>query len=406
MNYQELQEAKQTFRLHTIEKEHKSVFKARENFVKRFNPDKIASMKIDEYVIGKQSKTSFCYEIERNLDRLGRITGQPSSKFGVWYSPNENDYKYESRLGNDYKEVFRKIKSYIIDLLDAGKNHNYDDIIANPLNALLKGKILSIYYPNEYLNIFSREHLDYYLRTLDLDTAELMKQDVLYKRNALLGFKNSDKDMKKWSNDMFSIFLWSHFPKSPAKSEEMAVKTKEEEYTFPTIENISFVNMELSGGKNVNTTKSHAGKPSPNYEKEARKYKKLGDRGEYIVMQAEEKRLMKELSMTAAKTKKQIKWVSRESDAFGYDILSVNKDKTPRYIEVKATQRKVGDVDFYYTENEYETAKKYGKNYYIYIVYDIMSANPKVWMLQNPFVSIEKVIMKPVKYRVEVKIKE
>ena len=27
----------------------------------------------------------------------------------------------------------------------------------------------------------------------------------------------------------------------------------------------------------------------------------------------------------------------------------------------KATQRKVGDMDFYYTENEYETAKKYGK---------------------------------------------
>ena len=405
MNYQELQEAKQTFRLHTIEKEHKSVFKARENFVKRFNADKIASMSIDEYVIGKQSKTSFCYEIERNLDRLGRITGQPSSKFGVWYSPKENDYKYESRLGNDYKEVFRKIKSYIIELLDAGKHHNYDDIIANPLNALLKGKILSIYYPNDYLNIFSREHLDYYLRTLDLDTANLMKQDVLYKRDALLVFKNSDKDMKKWSNDMFSIFLWSHFPKSPAKSEEMAIKTKEEEPTFPTIENISFVDMELSGGKNANTTKSHTGKPSPNYEKEARKYKRLGDRGEYIVMQAEEKRLMKELSMTAAKAKKQIKWVSRESDAFGYDILSVNKDNTPRYIEVKATQRKIGDVDFYYTENEYETAKKYGLNYFIYIVYDIMSANPKVWMLQNPFIGKKMVIMKPVKYRVEVKIK-
>ena len=33
-------------------------------------------MKIDDYVIGRQSKTSFCYELERKLDQLGRITGQ------------------------------------------------------------------------------------------------------------------------------------------------------------------------------------------------------------------------------------------------------------------------------------------------------------------------------------------
>ena len=50
MNYQELQEAKQTFRLHALEKEMKPLFKAREDFVRRFNPKKIASMTIDEYV--------------------------------------------------------------------------------------------------------------------------------------------------------------------------------------------------------------------------------------------------------------------------------------------------------------------------------------------------------------------
>ena len=59
MNYQELQEAKQTFRLHAIEKDMKPLFKVREDFVRRFSPAKIASMKIDDYVIGRQSKISF-----------------------------------------------------------------------------------------------------------------------------------------------------------------------------------------------------------------------------------------------------------------------------------------------------------------------------------------------------------
>ena len=401
MNYQELQEAKQTFRLHALEKEMKPLFKAREDFVQKFSPAKIASMKIDDYVIGRQSKTSFCYELERKLDQLGRITGQPSSKFGIWYSPQIDDYKYDPRFGNNFKEAYQKIKTSIIELLESGKQHDYDDIIANPLNALIKGKILSVYYSDDYLNIFSREHLDYYLRTLDLDTAELMKQNVVYKRDALLDFKDSDKDMKKWSIDMFAVFLHSHYPKSPAKAEEMAVKSKDEELEFPTLEDVSFVDLQLASGKQTTPVKTHSATPSPDYEKEARKYKKLGDRGEYIVIQAETQRLKEELSITEAKAKKLIKWVSRESDAFGFDIQSVNKDKTPRYIEVKATQRKVGDMDFYYTENEYETAKKYGEDYYIYVVYEILTPYPKVWVIKNPFENGEGVKMKPVKYKVQ-----
>ena len=86
MNYQELQEAKQTFRLHALEKEYKPLYKAREDFVKKFTPAKIASMEIDEYVQGKQSKTSFCYVLERTLKMLGNITGQYATKFWVWYS--------------------------------------------------------------------------------------------------------------------------------------------------------------------------------------------------------------------------------------------------------------------------------------------------------------------------------
>lgn len=401
MNYQELQEAKQTFRLHALEKEYKPLYKAREDFVTKFTPAKIASMGIDEYVQGKQSKTSFCYVLERSLKMLGNIAGQYATKFGVWYSSEEQKYKFEKRQGDSYTEAFHRVRKSILELLEAGEKHDYDRIIRIPLNSIVKGKILSTYYPEDYLNIFSKDHLDYYLRALDLDTADLMKSDVLYKRNALLEFKNKDKDMRNWSVNMFAVFLWSHYPKSPAKSEEMAVQSKDDNPIFPTLENVSFVDLQLTSGKPTTTGKAHSISPSPDYEKESKKYKRLGDRGEYIVIQAETQRLMKELSITEAKAKKLIKWVSRESDAFGYDILSVNKDKTPRYIEVKATQRKVGDMDFYYTENEFETAKKYGLGYYIYIVYEILTPYPKVWVIKNPFNDGMGIKMTPVKYKVQ-----
>ena len=401
MNYQELQEAKQTFRIHTLEKEYKILFKIREEFVRKYNPVKIAAMSIDEYVQGKQIKTSFCYILERSLKGLGNMSGQYATKFGVWYSKENGDYSFESRLGANYKEVFKKVRESILNLLESGKVHNYEEIINNPLNALFKGKILAVYYPDDYLNIFSNDHLNHYLKAFDLDKPDLMKQNVLYKRKALLDFKNSDKDMKKWSNDMFSIFLWSHYPKRPLKSDEVAVASVEKEIEFPTIESFSFVDLKLANGNSTPHSKPHSGKPSPDYEKEAKKYKKLGDRGEYVVIQAEVCRLMNEFSISESKAKKLIKWVSRESDAYGYDIQSVNKDKTPRYIEVKATQREVGDMDFYYTENEYETAKKYGQNYFIYVVYEILTPRPKVWVIKNPFDEGLGIKMKPVKYKVQ-----
>lgn len=401
MNYQELQEAKQTFRIVTIEKEYQHLFKERRDFVRKFNPAKIASMSIDEYIEGKQSKTSFCYILEHTLKGLGNFSGQYVTKFGVWYSSKDSMYKCEPRLGDDYKQVFKNIRTYILELLEAGKKHDYEEIIKNPLNSLFKGKILSIYYPDDYLNIFSNDHLCHYLKAFDLDTAELMKQNVLYKRKALLDYKNSDKDMKKWSNDMFSVFLWNHYPKTPLKSNEVAVVSDEEEIEFPTLDSFSFIDLQLTSSKPTSPAKPHAGTSSPDYEKEARKYKKLGDRGEYVVFQAEISRLMKELSISESRAKKLIKWVSRESDAYGYDIQSVNKDKTPRYIEVKATRGKAGSMEFYYTENEYETAKKFSENYYIYVVYEILTAHPKIWMIKNPFIKGEGVNMRPVKYKVE-----
>ena len=400
MNYQELQEAKQTFKIHSLEKEYKSLFKVRDEFVRKFNPVKIKTMTIDEYVQGKQSKTSFCYIIERSLSGLGNMTGQYATKFGVWYSKDKGEYSFEPRLGDNYMKVFENVKTSILDLLEAGKAQDFELIIKNPLNALFKGKILSVYYPDDYLNIFSNDHLNHYLKAFDLDTAELMKQNALYKRAALLKYKNSDKDMKKWSNDMFSVFLWSHYPKAPLKKDEVAI-VPEEDIEFPTIKSISFVDLRLTSGDSSPRSKPRKGSQSPDYEKEAKKYKKLGDRGEYVVIQAEVSRLMKELSIVESDAKGLIQWVSRESDSYGYDILSVNHDKTPRYIEVKATQREVGDMDFYYTENEYETAKKFGDNYYIYVVYEILTPKPKVWVIKNPFNAGVEVKMKPVKYKVQ-----
>ena len=406
MNYHELQEAKATFDLTNAEKLEKRNDILRRDFVKYYTIKRIAAMTIDDYVVGKQSKSSFCYRIEHDLDALGRITGQPSTKFGIWYSPDEGTYKYDPVFGDTYQEAFANVKKAIIEIIECGKTYNYDVIISNRFNSLIKGKILSTYYPEKYLNIFSVSHIDYYLTKLNIDNKELKKRDVLYKRDALLEFKSHDKDMRKWSVAIFAMFLYSHYPKAPIKDKDRGSKPIESDFEFPIVNSVEFVSLSLADApKETPKNKNAKVNVSHDYEKEARRNKKFGDRGEKIVYDAEIERIRSDFDLTEAKAKKKVKWISRDSDAYGYDILSVNKNGTPRYIEVKATQSNVGDMDFYYTQNELDTAMKYGKNYYIYIVYCILSSEPKIWVLQNPFIKKDKLELLPIKYKVKVRTK-
>lgn len=406
MNYQDLKSAKETFPLHRYEKKHKELEAVRLAFVRRFSKQALMDMIIDDFIEGKGNPNTFCYMLEYKLDGLGRISGRYVNKFGLWYSSEHQEYHFNPKYGKTYEEAFDNIKSNIIKILEDGAKVDIKALIDNPIDSWIKGKILSTYFPDRFLNIFSSQHLDHYLRSLDLDTKDLMKSDAILKREALLAFKNSDPDMKKWSINMFSVFLYSHYPKEPLKENEVAVKSKDKEPEFPSIGNIEWVT-QLIDSKQSQSAGSSAKSPkgkSPDYEEESKRQKKLGDRGEHIVHLAEVERVQKELGVDRETAEVYIDWRSRKGDdVCGYDIKSVNADGSPRYIEVKATRGKVGDTSFYYTENELQRAKEYGDSYCIYMVYDIITKKPKIWNMGNPFKGDGVLKLQPIKYRVAVK---
>lgn len=406
MNYQEFERAKETFPIHAYENEFNELETIRRNFVRQFSLRKLKDMTIDQFVEGKGNTHSFCYILERTLDGLGRIRGRWANKFGVWYSSETKKYEFKSKYGNNRKEAFENLRSNIIRILEDGEKEDIKALIDNPIDSWIKGKILSTYFPNRYLNIFSGEHLNHFLRFLDLDTKKLMRSDAILKREALLAFKNSDPDMKTWSINMFAVFLYRHYPKRPLKENEVAIKSKNKEIVFPTFDNIEWVKQLIDTEKSHtahSSAKSPKGK-SPDYEKDSKNHKVLGDRGEYIVYCAEIERIQKALAVDRTTAENFIDWRSRKGDdSCGYDIKSVNADKSPRYIEVKATRSSVGDTVFYYTENELQQAKKYGDSYCIYMVYDILTKNPKIWDMGNPFKVDGVLKLQPIRYRIAVK---
>jgi hypothetical protein len=210
--------------------------------------------------------------------------------------------------------------------------------------------------------------------------------------------------MKKWDLGSFAYFLYAVYPKAPGKEyDNDPLLTDYESFVFPFLPTVEEVNLTIISKEEgeADSPKSKHGKID--YERDNKKMKLLGDRGEDIVKDFEIDRLKK-----AGKNKlaKKVERVSLKSDSYGYDILSFNEDGTERHIEVKATQSKVGTVNFFLTANELRTAKEEGEEYYLYIVYEILTNKPGVWPLKNPFMNETPGIkIEPVNYRVKINAK-
>lgn len=411
MNIQDLREAQAKY-IKSIDKQliaRKGLYDLRKSFVRYFTPDKIRIMEIDEYVLGVQipdNTFNFCYTIERSLDGLGRIIGANAFKFGVYFgktkSDKNNEYRFAQKFGTNSKEAFLNVRSQISFLLDDGRDQNLQAIAENPLSPMFKGKILSTYFPEIYLNVFSPEHLNFFLIQLDLDTKENIAKDAVFKREVLLKFKNNDIVMSNWPLDLFSDFLYTSYPGRPPRKDSGSelIPNILKDYDvpdFPANAEAEFIELNILPLDENAKTESNRIASKKDYENEGRKLKRYGDRGEKLVMDIEYKRLVSEGREDLAK---KIKRVSLESDSYGYDILSFDNDNKRRHIEVKATTAKAGKTNFFISKNEVNKAETL-ENYFIYMVYDITSIKPKVWPIKNPFKpKTRKVLMTPIKYQV------
>ncbi|MBQ5387703.1 MAG: hypothetical protein IIU55_01310 [Paludibacteraceae bacterium] len=195
----------------------------REEFVKHFTPEYIAVMPIDEYVIGwgKTDKLNFSYDLEWTLSGLGSFRGGSSAKFGVWYNKEKKTYLHLKKYA-DYNVAYNDVRQNILSLLDAGGQDNIQSIIDNPLSLTFKGKILSVYYPTKYINIFKDEHLDFFLDGFGVETDVDTEEE---KRMLLAEVKKKYSVFNDWSLQLFSKFLYEAYPGHPDRQDLATSKT-------------------------------------------------------------------------------------------------------------------------------------------------------------------------------------
>ena len=408
----EFEGTRQEFKKELIKLEEK-----RRKFLSLFSKEKLMNLKLEDYALQKgesESKNSFCYWLENELKGLGNIHGATARKFGIYFGiskrePNEYKWRITSRFGNSKEEAFNNIKSAIMSLLNSAENNNIQEVRNNYLSNLFKGKILSTYFPDKFLNIFDDGHLEYFLDKLDLIYYD--SDDEISKREILINFKEKDEIMSKWKIYEFSKFLYRSFG-FPSEKEEAPKELREyleNKKDYPKMKevNAEFILLNVNS-ENIELerkdTKSFG--RVVDFEKENKMNKLLGNRGEEIVFNLE-KRFLDNIGKRELANK--VKWVSKEDDSLGYDILSFEEDGEEKYIEVKSTNQSENcNANFLISSNQYSKAKRI-KNYYFYIVFKAKGKEPRVWKIKDPLQYENKgLTLTPISFRVIInsKLKE
>lgn len=197
-----------------LEKTFKDNEKIRKEFVEKYPLNSLKNLTKETYSIGKGNEDSFCYWVEQKTSNLGSILGANVSKFGLWYSEIDNAYKTTKEFRNDADSAIISIRERLDQLTSLGESHDLDGISKIQLSPKFKGKILYLYFPEKYLNIFSEVVVDYFLEIVGVNIGDI--STVERKRDAIIHWKTENETMKQadadsWSNDMLTHFLYEQF---------------------------------------------------------------------------------------------------------------------------------------------------------------------------------------------------
>jgi 5-methylcytosine-specific restriction enzyme B len=137
-------------------------------FKQRFPREELPQLALENYAVGRPD--TFCYWIEFKTHDLGSVAGGSASKWGIYWSKGDQEWKWNKLLKSDSAEqAFQKLKTGLLNLIEAAANDQFEqlDIIGSKglgtnRNAL-RAKPVSLYFPDKFLPIANPYHLTHFL---------------------------------------------------------------------------------------------------------------------------------------------------------------------------------------------------------------------------------------------------
>jgi hypothetical protein len=307
--------------------------RVRGEFVEAFPLKRLPKLTIDRYVIGTKEPT-FCAFVEPKTRLWANIVAATALKFGVYYGHTRHDphdrYRFARKYGGSAKEAFGTVKSSLLDLIDAGRSRRFGDIDENVLSPLFKAKILSLYFPDKYLNVCSPDHIAEMAAGLELPPVNFVSE----RQAQLLEAARNDPITKDWSNPKVMTFLYNTFIR-PDEPDHLK-KAKKRRHAKVDMDDL------------------------------LEKRKRIGETSEQFALEWERERLVGLGRTPRVKD-------CRDTPSCGYDFLSHATGAERRFIEVKTAGRNHVDQGyrFFLSETEHKTSKRadHRDRYYFYLVF-------------------------------------
>lgn len=298
----------------------------------------LKNITLEEYVIGKGT-ASFCACVEAKTKAWANMQGATANKFGIYFGKTKSDpkmqYRFTKKFGNTKTEAFDSVKAALISLIKAGESKNFGEIDGNPLSQMFKAKILSLYFPELYLNICSSEHL----KRIALEMGIPEQKFISAYQHLLLEKKIANKITKDWSNPKFMSFLYANFIRGDLNNPSVKVRKPGQKFR----RRINF--------EDIAANRDAIGKASEEFAINWERNRLIGLGYQELVANIEDR---------------------RDIPSYGYDYLSFSAPGQKRFIEVKSIgqDHKEKCLRFYLSENEYSVSMsdESSADYYFYLV--------------------------------------
>ena len=139
-----------------LEKYYNECEELRKQFIEKFPKEELKSISMDDYCIGKGNKNSFCYWIERKLDKLGKFWPRGAGTYLLYR--DENGKIINTAKEKDDDKLIKEIGEAIYKMATE-KEYN-ENFKFKTLTTPFAMKIYNSYNGYEYFPIFTKNYMD------------------------------------------------------------------------------------------------------------------------------------------------------------------------------------------------------------------------------------------------------
>lgn len=202
----------------------------RAEFVNDHPVNSIESLELDDYLIAKSgygNSRSFCRRLRTDLQTLSSMGNAWPSTFELYYKNGtelDMSVSYKKMFGGNVQSAFSFLKKEIVRLLTAAKEDDYHTVEACKINSSFKAKLISVYFPEQYVPVCVKDALYEYCSRAGVSYSK--DQDMVYGMSALSRWKNNQEETRNWSNAFvmsFCDWMWQN---------DLTIQSRNYSYTF------------------------------------------------------------------------------------------------------------------------------------------------------------------------------